>query len=155
MFLDQRTLYIYGLVLYRVKLLIQPLYHVRPAVAFLTCRFPGCARTRSSFVSPANRRVMLHHQNLQLGGFVGYPPYPSSSDSMESLPREEAGAAEGFGDQTTPADSEFFVGDLDLEQLDPWRRNVPSPRPRITDAITQGTSCSCSILSQLVVGDQW
>ena len=79
---------------------------------------------------------MPHHQNLQPGGFVRYPPYPSSSDSMES----EAGSANGFGERTNNADNEFFVGDPDLEQLDPWRRSVPSPMPRITDAITQGTS---------------
>jgi hypothetical protein len=97
--------------------------------------------------------VMHHHQNLQRGGFAAYPPYPSStdSDSMDSVPGA-ASAPNGFADQnqnqnqnqTTAADvdtHEFFVvGDLDLEQqLDPWRRNVPSPMPRITDAITQGT----------------
>jgi hypothetical protein len=83
---------------------------------------------------------MSHHRNLQHSGFVPYPShhpvYPDSidSDSRDSLPTKVG----PFGDENTVTDEHFFVGDLDLEQLDPWRRNVPSPRPRIADAITQG-----------------
>jgi hypothetical protein len=96
---------------------------------------------------------MPHDQNLQHGGFVSYPypppAHPSStdSDSMDSLSTE----AHPFGDhnqhqhqhpdQNSATDEQFFVGDMDLEQLDPWRRNVPSPMPRITDTITQGMFC--------------
>jgi hypothetical protein len=112
---------------------------------------------------------MPHHQSFQhTGGFVPYPPpqYPRSSttdsDSLDSLSRE-VGLTTDFAEQshhghdnnsnsnnsnttttTTTMDEQFFVvGDLDLEQLDPWRRNVPSPMPRITDAITQGVFLFC------------
>ncbi|KAH8751446.1 hypothetical protein BGZ57DRAFT_934498 [Hyaloscypha finlandica] len=82
---------------------------------------------------------MSHHQNLQHSGFVPYPShhpvYPDSidSDSHDSLPTK----GRPFGDENTVTDEHFFLGDLDLEQLDPWRRDVPSPMPRIADAITQ------------------
>jgi hypothetical protein len=94
----------------------------------------------------ANPLAMQQQQNLRRG-FAAYPPHSSStdSDSIDSLPGGGASASVSarnvFGDHTATADrNEFFVvGDLDLqEQLDPWRRNVPSPMPRVTDAITQG-----------------
>jgi hypothetical protein len=48
---------------------------------------------------------------------------------------------QAFSDQNKNTEEQFLVGDLDLEQLDPWRRNVHSPIPRITDTITQGVFC--------------
>lgn len=86
---------------------------------------------------------MPHHQTLQHGGFATYPypppAYPSStdSDSMDSFSAE----VQAFSDQNQNTEEQFLVGDLDLEQLDPWRRNVHSPIPRITETITQGVFC--------------
>lgn len=83
---------------------------------------------------------MSHHQNLQHSGFVPYPSHhPVYPDSIDSDSHDSLSTKVGpFGDENTATDEHFFVGDPDLEQLDPWRGNVPSPMPRIADAITQG-----------------
>ena len=120
--------------------------------ALLHLAQPWTARLEASLSHPMlsySMSTMPRQQNLQHGGFAPYPPplYPSStdSDSLDSM-STEAHPQHDFGDQhhnnnssSSTADEHFFVGELDLEHLDPWRRNVPSPMPRITDAITQGT----------------
>ncbi len=83
---------------------------------------------------------MPHHQTLQHGGFATYPypppAFPSSTDfdSMDSLSAE----VQAFSKQNQITEEQFLVGDLDLEHLDPWTRNVHSPIPPTADTITQG-----------------
>ena len=122
-----------------------------PTAALLQHAEP-CTKGLSEAAYPmlCSMSTMPRQQNLHQGGFMPYPPplYPSStdSDSLDSM-STEAQPGHDFGDQQQHAtDEHFFVGELELDHLDPWRRNVPSPMPRITDAITQGMSC-CYVLS--------
>ncbi|PMD29508.1 hypothetical protein L207DRAFT_236541 [Hyaloscypha variabilis F] len=133
--------------------------------ALLHLAQPWTARLEASLSHPMlsySMSTMPRQQNLQHSGFAPYPPpiYPSStdSDSLDSM-STEAHPQHDFGDQhhsnnnnsSSTADEHFFVGELDLEHLDPWRRNVPSPMPRITDAITQGTFYGALLCSALLL----